>query len=117
MGVIAAGKEDESALSFVYSSESKLSGDGLDSKLTMPLGHEMTIDEPSSMPGGNDKGPNPLDLFCAAFGTCQEITYKLYATVMGIPLRSVSCDVKAPVDLRGLLGMTNESTVGLESVS
>ena len=51
MGVIAAGTEDATALSFVYSSESKLSGDGLDSKLVMPLGHEMIIDEPSSMPG------------------------------------------------------------------
>jgi uncharacterized OsmC-like protein len=115
MGVIAAGKEDENALSFVYHSDSKLCGDGLDTKLTMPLGHEMTIDEPDTMPGGNNLGPNPLDLFCASFGTCQEITYKLYATVMGVPLNSVSCDVKAPIDLRGLLGL--DAPVGLESVS
>jgi len=115
MGVIAAGTEDATALSFVYSSESKLSGDGLDSKLVMPLGHEMIIDEPSSMPGGNDRGTNPIDLFCASFGTCQEITYKLYATVMNIPLTSVSCEVKAPIDLRGLLGLTD--TVGLDSLS
>merc|ERR1712046_466743 len=75
MAVIAAGKEDENALQFEYSSSSKLCGDGLDTSLTMPQGHSLVIDEPSTMPGGNDKGPNPLDLFCAAFGSCQEITY------------------------------------------
>jgi len=116
MAVIAAGKEDESALSFVYESTSKLSGTGLDTKLTMPLGHELTIDEPSSMPGGNNLGPNPLDLFCASFGSCQEITYKLYATVMNVPLTSVSAVVKAPIDLRGLVGLADDA-VGLESIS
>ena len=75
--VIAAGKEDETALVSKYTSTSKLAGGGLDTKLEMPLGHEMVIDEPTSMPGGNNKGPNPLDLFCSSIGTCQEITYKM----------------------------------------
>jgi uncharacterized OsmC-like protein len=117
MAVIGAGKEDPTALTFEYSSESKLSGGGLDTKLVMPLGHEMVIDEPASMPGGNNLGPDPLHLFCASFGTCQEITYKLYATVLGIPLASVSANVKAPIDLRGLLGLTDASTVGLNEVT
>ena len=102
--VITAGKEDEAALVSKYTSTSELAGNGLDTKLQMPLGHELTIDEPASMPGGNNKGPNPLDLFCASFGTCQEITYKMYGTVMGIPINSVSAEVKAPCDLRGLVG-------------
>jgi len=117
MAVIGAGKEDPSALIFEYSSESKLSGAGLDTNLVMPLGHEMVIDEPANMPGGNNKGPDPLHLFCASFGTCQEITYKLYATVMNIPLASVSADVKAPIDLRGLLGLTGTEGVGLNEVT
>ena len=75
------------------------------------------IDEPASMPGGNNKGPNPLDLLCSAFGTCQEITYKLYATVMGIQLNSVSAAVKAPIDLRGLLGLAESSEVGFNTLS
>ena len=45
------------------------------------------------MPGGQNKGCNPLDLFCGSFGTCQEITYKMYATVMGIELKSISAKV------------------------
>ena len=51
-----------------------------------------------------NKGANPLDIMCGAFGTCQEITYKMYGTVMGIPINSVSAEVKAPCDLRGLVG-------------
>ena len=35
------------------------------------------------MPGGANAGPNPLDVMLAALGTCQEITYKAYATAMG----------------------------------
>jgi uncharacterized OsmC-like protein len=106
--VIAAGKEDENALKFKYGSSSKLSGVGLDSELTMS-NHKMLVDEPTSMPGGNNKGPNPLDLFCASLGTCQEITYKMYATVMGIPLNSVSAEVTADIDLRGLVGLADEA--------
>jgi uncharacterized OsmC-like protein len=116
MGLIAAAQEDENCLKFGYSSSSVLCGLGLDTKLTMPLGHEITVDEPSTMPGGNDKGPNPLDLLCAALGTCQEITYKLYSTVMDIPLTSVSACVKAPLDLRGLLGL-DDNVVGFAGFS
>lgn len=105
--VIAAGKEDENALKFTYGSSSKLASVGLDTELEMS-GHKMTIDEPTTMPGGNNKGPNPLDLFCASLGTCQEITYKMYATVMGIPLNSVSAEVTADIDLRGLVGLADE---------
>jgi len=106
--VIAAGKEDAEALKFTYGSSSKLASVGLDTELTMS-GHKMTIDEPTTMPGGNNKGPNPLDLFCASLGTCQEITYKMYATVMGIPLNSVSAEVSANVDLRGLVGLADDA--------
>lgn len=106
--VIAAGKEDAEALKFTYGSSSKMASVGLDTKLTMS-NHTMTIDEPKTMPGGNNLGPNPIDLFCASLGTCQEITYKMYATVMGIPLDSVSAEVKANIDLRGLVGLEDKA--------
>lgn len=106
--VIAAGKEDADALKFTYGSSSKLESVGLNTDLTMS-GHKMTVDEPTTMPGGNNKGPNPLDLFCASIGTCQEITYKMYATVMGIPLNAVSAEVTADVDLRGLVGLADDA--------
>ena len=57
------------------------------------------------MPGGTNAGPNPLDVVCASLGTCQEITYKYYAGVMGINADSISCKVEAPIDLGGLVGL------------
>ena len=112
MAVIGAGKEDDQCLKFTYGSESKLES-GFVSEVTLP-GGALTIDEPENMPGGQNKGPNPLDVFCASFGTCQEITYKMYGTVMNIPVNSVACKVSAPCDLRGLVGLGG--TVGLAEV-
>ena len=49
----------------------------------------LTVDEPPNL-GGTDTGPNPVELVLAALATCQEITYRAYATALGIPLESVS---------------------------
>ena len=46
MGLIGARQEDESCLTFTYSSESKLAGDGVSTKVTLPGGFDFTIDEP-----------------------------------------------------------------------
>ena len=115
LAVVAAAKEDGDALKMTYSSSSCLSGPGLRTEVTMPGGHTMTIDEPITMPGGTNAGANPLDVFCASFGTCQEITYKYYAKVMDIPLSAVSCKVEAPIDLGGLVGLADDA-VGLKSM-
>ena len=113
LGVIGAGKEDENALKMKYGSSSKLADSGLMTKVDMG-GHSLTVDEPETMPGGSNQGPNPLDLFCASFGSCQEISYKYYAAVMDVPVNSVSCKVTAPCDLRGLVGLSDK--VGLASI-
>lgn len=109
LAVIGAGKEDANALAFKYQSTSELSSDTLMTKVDLPLGHKLVVDEPTTMPGGNNEGPNPLDVFCASLGTCQEITWKMYATVMGIPVSKVSASVKAPIDLRGLVGLADDA--------
>jgi putative redox protein len=49
----------------------------------------LTIDEPPTL-GGTDTGPNPVELVLAALASCQEITYRAYATALGVPLDSVS---------------------------
>ena len=61
---------------------------------------KLTVDEPEAL-GGTDTGPNPVELVLAALGTCQEITYRLYADALGIPLDGVSVRVEGDVDLRG----------------
>ena len=47
--------------------------------------HTLTVDEPKGI-GGSDRGPTPVELVLAALGTCQEITYRAFATAMGIAL-------------------------------
>lgn len=115
MALVGAAKEDGTALQMKYGSLSVLKGDGLLTTATLTGGHTIIVDEPESMPGGTNKGTNPLDLFCASFGTCQEITYKYYGQVMGIDVQSVSCKVEAPIDLGGLVGLADDA-VGLKSM-
>lgn len=77
---------------------------------------EIHVDEPPSL-GGNDSAMNPVELILAALGTCQEIMYAAYASVMDIQLDSVSVDVKGVLDLRGLFGMDENIPAGYSSVS
>jgi putative redox protein len=72
----------------------------------------LTVDEPPTL-GGSDAGPNPVELILAGLATCQEITYRAYATALGIPLDSVSVKLDGVLDLRGFL----LSTIGCVQVS
>ena len=60
--------------------------------------------------GGTDTGPNPVELVLAALGTCQEITYRLYADALGIPLRGVSVKVEGDLDPRGFFAVDGGQT-------
>jgi len=66
--------------------------------------HEITIDEPEAL-GGTDTGPNPVELVLAALGTCQEITYRAYATALDIPLEDVRVELEGDIDLRGFFAV------------
>jgi len=112
----AFGAEPSQAL-MTYSSSSKLSH-GLMSEVAFPSTpeHTLVIDEPPMMPGGANAGPNPCDLVCAALGTCQEITYKAYATAMGLKVNSISAKVEGDLDLAGFLGVNDDAPMGFSAV-
>lgn len=76
----------------------------------------MIIDEPPEL-GGQNAGPNPVELVLAALGTCQEIMYSAYASVMGIELKSVKVDIKGKLDLKGLFGLDKSVPAGYTSIS
>ncbi|MHB0980630.1 MAG: OsmC family protein [Thermoleophilia bacterium] len=68
----------------------------------------MLVDEPPEL-GGGDRAMNPVELILAALGTCQEIMYAAYASVLDVKLDGVAVDCKGNLDLRGLFDM--EETV------
>lgn len=76
----------------------------------------MTIDEPAEL-GGGDSAVNPTELILMALGTCQEVMYAAYASVMGIKLDSVKVDVKGYMDLQGLFGMDEDVPPGYKRIT
>ena len=75
----------------------------------------VTVDEPPTL-GGTDTGPNPVELVLAALATCQEITYRAYATALGIPLESVSVKLDGALDLRGFFAVKDDVRAGFTEV-
>ena len=96
-----------------YESNSTLN-EGLQSNVTV-RNHKIVVDEPTSF-GGKDEGPSPVELILAALGSCQEITYKAFATALGINLESVSVKLKAKLDLKGFLAIDDNTRPGFQNI-
>ncbi len=76
----------------------------------------LVTDEPPELAGG-DTGMNPVELVLVALGTCQEVMYSAYASVMGIPLESVKCNLKGQLDLKGLFALDPAVPAGYSRIS
>ena len=77
--------------------------------------HVLTIDEPATI-GGSDMGPSPVEVVLAALGSCQEITYRAYATAMGIKLDKVSVEMEGDIDFRGFFAVDDTVRPGYENI-
>lgn len=87
-------------------------GDGFRSAVSI-RDHALTVDEPHGI-GGSDAGPTPVELVLAALGTCQEITYRAFATALGIPLDSVAVTVEGDIDFRGFFAIDDTIRPGFQ---
>ncbi len=104
--------EPESARASFKSSSELI--DGFRSDVSI-RNHRIVVDEPAQL-GGTDAGPNPIELLLASLGACQEITYKAYASAMGIPIDSVSVELEGEIDLRGFFGVDDRVRAGYQSI-
>ncbi len=87
---------------------------GLESEVAVRQ-FKLAVDEPEAL-GGADAAPNPVEYVLAALASCQEITYRLYADALGIPLDGVSVDLKGPIDLRGFFAVDDTVRPGYQGI-
>lgn len=89
-------------------------GDGVNSEVSVRQ-FTVGVDEPESL-GGSDTAPNPVEYILAALGSCQEITYRLYADALGIPVDSVSVKLDGDIDLRGFFNVDKSVRPGYQGI-
>ena len=75
----------------------------------------MVVDEPPELGGGN-QAMNPVELLLSALGTCQEIMYAAYASVMDIQIDELKVNCKGNLDLHGLFALDDSIPAGYTSV-
>jgi uncharacterized OsmC-like protein len=66
--------------------------------------------------GGTHAAPVPGDLLCAALASCQESSLRMVANVLGVSLLELRVEVRAMVDVRGTLGMSDLIPVAFQSM-
>ncbi len=76
---------------------------------------EIAVDEPPTL-GGTDRAPNPVEYALVALATCQEITYRLHADALGIPLDGVAVSLEGDIDLRGFFGVDHTVRPGFQRI-
>ena len=77
---------------------------------------EIIVDQNKGM-GGTNQGPRPSEYVLAALAACQEVTYRLYADALGIPLEDVSVSMTGYSDARGFFGLDDSVRAGFSRVT
>ena len=78
-------------------------------------GHKFTVDEPEALGGGN-AAANPVEYALAALGSCQAITYRVWAAQLGVKLDKVEIGIDGDIDLRGFFGIDDGIRAGFNAV-
>jgi putative redox protein len=60
---------------------------------------------------------SPVELVLVSLGTCQEIMYSAYESVMDIPLTSVKVNIRSNLDHKGLFGMDETVPAGFTDIA
>ena len=68
--------------------------------------HTLRIDEPEVL-GGQDTGPNPVELLLSGLGGCLVVLVNAFAPVHGVEICDVKVNVEGDLDPDGFLGKSN----------
>ncbi|WP_428410036.1 OsmC family protein [Hyphococcus sp.] len=74
------------------------------------------IDEPEEL-GGANKYANPQEHLLAAINSCMMVGYVAQCALRGIALDSLEIDIEGDIDLRGFLGLDENTAAGYESLT
>lgn len=72
---------------------------------------EVIVDQHKGM-GGLDKDPHPGEYVVEALEPCHEVTYRLHADALDIPMESVSVSVTGHSDIRGFFRLDDNTSAG-----
>jgi uncharacterized OsmC-like protein len=89
--------------------------EGLKCEVTGPRGERAVTDMPPAM-GGDATGPNPGWLLRAAMASCTATVVAMRAAKLGIVLSTLEVKVESESDNRGLLGLDERISAGLETL-
>lgn len=70
-----------------------------------------TIDEPTQLLGVNC-APNPAEYMLGGLAGCMAVTFMAGATAMNINIHQLQLEIDGELDLKGFLGLNNNSSVG-----
>lgn len=73
------------------------------------------IDQPVAG-GGNNEGPNPLEIFLSSLGACVCALARIIATQRRIKLNGVEVKVEGDIDKDFLMGKTTEGRAGFTEI-
>jgi uncharacterized OsmC-like protein len=65
--------------------------------------HTIRIDEPAAL-GGNNTGPNPVELLLSALGGCLVVLANAFAPAHGVEVTDVKVEVAGDLDPDGFMG-------------
>ncbi len=77
--------------------------------------NDFVIDQPT-VAGGNNEGPNPLEVFVSTLPACICAIGRIIATQKRINLRGISARAEGDIDKDFLLGKTTEGRAGFQEI-
>jgi uncharacterized OsmC-like protein len=89
--------------------------EGLKCRVTGPAGEQVQTDMPAGM-GGAASAPNPGWLMRAALASCNATAIAMRAARRGISLATLEVTVTSESDSRGLLGLDEKVSAGLQGM-